>query len=116
MFIISYVRKLNEFFREIYLRFSHDLTHKLVFQGVKEIEETWSNLKFNIQKYVKGTSDRGYILGAVDDVLQILDDNAMLLQGMSASRFVGPFFNSVQMWEKSLSHISEVLDVSWYTS
>ena len=81
-------------------------------KGVKEIEETWNNLKFNIQKYVKGSSDRGYILGAVDDVLQILDDNAMLLQGMSASRFVGPFLNAVQMWEKSLSHISEVLDVS----
>ena len=81
---------------------------------MKEIEETWGNLKFNIQKYVKGTSDRGYILGAVDDVLQILDDNAMLLQGMSASRFVGPFFNSVQTWEKSLSHISEVLDVRHY--
>ena len=28
-------------------------------------------------------------------------------------RFVGPFFNAVQNWEKSLSHISEVLDVSF---
>ena len=63
-------------------------------------------------KYVKGTSDRGHILGAVDEVMQTLDDNAMQLQGMAASRFIGPFFNSVQNWEKSLSHISEVLDVS----
>ena len=61
---------------------------------------------------MKGTSDRGHILGSVDEVLQTLDDNAMQLQGMSASRFVGPFFNAVQNWEKSLSHISEVLDVS----
>ncbi len=31
---------------------------------------------------------------------------------MSASRFVGPFMEKVQKWEKSLSHISEVVDVS----
>ncbi len=76
------------------------------------MEETWGNLKFSVQKYTKGTSDRGFILGSVDEVLQILDDNAMQLQGMAASRFIGPFFNTVQNWEKSLSHISEVLDVS----
>ncbi|XP_067660223.1 dynein axonemal heavy chain 10-like [Haliotis asinina] len=80
-------------------------------KGVKEVEETWSNMKFTVQAYMKGTSHRGFILGSVDDVLQILDDSAMNLQSMSASRFIGPFLNSVQNWEKSLSHISEVLDV-----
>lgn len=78
---------------------------------MKEVEDTWNNMKFNVHKYMKGTSDRGFILGAVDEVLQILDDNAMNLQSMSASRFIGPFMNSVQKWEKSLSLISEVLDV-----
>ena len=81
-------------------------------QGVKEVEETWNNMKFNVMPYMKGASMRGYILGSVDEVLQILDDNAMNLQSMSASRFIGPFFNTVQNWEKSLSLISEVLDVS----
>ncbi|ESO91629.1 hypothetical protein LOTGIDRAFT_122204, partial [Lottia gigantea] len=80
-------------------------------KGVREVEETWSNMKFTVQAYMKGTSNRGYILGAVDDILQILDDSAMNLQSMSASRFVGPFLNSVQNWEKGLSLISEVLDV-----
>ncbi|XP_050408300.1 dynein axonemal heavy chain 10 [Patella vulgata] len=80
-------------------------------KGVKEVEETWSNMKFSVQAYMKGTSNRGYILGAVDEILQILDDSAMNLQSMSASRFVGPFLNSVQNWEKGLSLISEVLDV-----
>ena len=60
---------------------------------------------------MKGTSNRGYILGAVDDILQNLDDSSMNLQSMSASRYIGPFLNTVQNWEKSLSHISEVLDV-----
>ncbi len=63
-------------------------------------------------KYTKGTQERGFILGAVDEIIQALDDNTMSLQSMSASRFVGPFLNTVQSWEKSLSLISEVIDVS----
>lgn len=61
---------------------------------------------------MKGTQERGYILGAVDEIVLSLDDNAMNLQSMSASRYVGPFFDRVQKWEKSLSHISEVVEVS----
>ena len=79
---------------------------------MKEIEEMWNNMKFTVVPYMKGPSMRGYILGAIDEIVQNLDDSSMNLQSMSASRFVGPFLNSVQNWEKSLSHISEVLDVS----
>ena len=61
---------------------------------------------------MKGTQERGVILGSVDEIVVTLDDNAMNLQSMSASRFVGPFIDKVQKWEKSLSHISEVVDVS----
>jgi len=43
--------------------------------------------------------------------MQTLDDNTMSLQGMSASRFIGPFLNTVQTWEKSLSLISEVIEI-----
>ena len=71
----------------------------------------WNNMKFTVYSYMKGTSNRGFILGSIDEVLQTLDDSAMNLQSMSASRFVGPFLNTVQNWEKSLSLISEVLDV-----
>ena len=60
---------------------------------------------------MKGTEERGVVLGSIDDILQALDDNAMNLQSMSASRYVMPFFERVQRWEKSLSHISEVVDV-----
>ena len=60
---------------------------------------------------MKGTQERGSILGSVDDIVLTLDDNAMNLQSMAASRFVGPFLEKVQKWEKSLSHISEVVEV-----
>ncbi|KAM6964967.1 dynein axonemal heavy chain 10 [Aplochiton taeniatus] len=80
-------------------------------KGVKEVVETWENMKFTVQRYFKGTQERGSVLGAVDEILQSLDDNAMNLQSMAGSRFVGPFLTTVQLWEKSLSLISEVIEV-----
>lgn len=74
--------------------------------------ETWESMKFTVQRYFKGTQERGSILGAVDEILQNLDDNAMNLQSMAGSRFVGPFLSIVQQWEKNLSLISEVIEVS----
>lgn len=65
-------------------------------------------MKFNVIKYVKGNQDRGYILGACDEIVQTLDDNTMALQSMAGSRFIGPFLSTVQQWEKSLSLIAEV--------
>ncbi|KAM4707116.1 dynein axonemal heavy chain 10 [Discoglossus pictus] len=80
-------------------------------KGVRDIVDTWENMKFTVQRYVKGTQERGTILGTVDDILQILDDNAMNLQSISGSRFVGPFLNTVQLWEKTLSLIGEIIEV-----
>ena len=65
-----------------------------------------------LHRYLRGTEERGIILGAIDEITQSLEDNAMNLQSMAASRFVAPFFDRVQKWEKSLSHISEVVEVS----
>ena len=48
----------------------------------------------------------------LNPILQALDDTSMNLQNMSASRYIGPFLPVVNRWEKSLSMISEVLDVS----
>ncbi|KAJ3018931.1 Dynein heavy chain 10, axonemal [Thoreauomyces humboldtii] len=79
--------------------------------GIKEVENTWRNLKFTIVKYLKGTEDRGLILGAIDEIVLTLEDNSMSLQSMGASRFVAAFLPSVQQWEKVLSHIGEVLEV-----
>lgn len=80
-------------------------------KGIAEVADAWNTMKFTVIKYMKGTQERGFVLGTVDEILQILDDNAMNLQSMSASRFVGPFLDTVQKWEKSLSHIGEVVEV-----
>ncbi|XP_010134250.1 PREDICTED: dynein heavy chain 10, axonemal, partial [Buceros rhinoceros silvestris] len=80
-------------------------------KGVKEIAETWEHLKFSVQMYFKGTEKRGFILGSVDEILEILDDNNVNLQSVLSSRFVGPFLSTVHHWEKTLSLIGEVIEI-----
>eukprot|EP01047_Picozoa_sp_COSAG01_P005456 COSAG01_NODE_186_length_22652_cov_7.562630_11_plen_456_part_01 len=86
--------------------------------GVAGIVETWDSengrnskaQQFDLFKYMKGTVERGYILKSCDDIVVELEDNAMNLQSMAASKFVGPFRDQVSRWEKALSLIGEVID------
>uniref|UniRef100_A0ABI7Z6S1 Dynein axonemal heavy chain 10 n=2 Tax=Felis catus TaxID=9685 RepID=A0ABI7Z6S1_FELCA len=80
-------------------------------KAVKEILDTWESMKFTVVKYYKGTQERGYILGSVDEIIQCLDDNTVNLQSISGSRFVGPFLQTVHKWEKTLSLIGEVIEI-----
>ncbi|VFV23646.1 dynein heavy chain axonemal [Lynx pardinus] len=80
-------------------------------KAVKEISDTWESMKFTVVKYYKGTQERGYILGSVDEIIQCLDDNTVNLQSISGSRFVGPFLQTIHKWEKTLSLIGEVIEI-----
>ncbi|XP_042277329.1 dynein axonemal heavy chain 10 isoform X2 [Thunnus maccoyii] len=80
-------------------------------KGVREVVETWESMKFIVQPYFKGMQQRSSILGAVDEILLNVDNDAMNLQSMAGSRFVGPFLGTIQQWEKDLSHISETIEV-----
>lgn len=80
-------------------------------QNLREIEETWQNLRFTLYDYEKGGKTQCQLLGSVDEIVQILDDNSMTLQSMSSSRFVIPFLPIVQWWEKQLTLIGEVLEL-----
>lgn len=55
-------------------------------RGVRAVEETWGSMSFKVNKHFKGTEDRGWILGPVDEIMQVLEDNAMNLQSMGASQ------------------------------
>ncbi|XP_069565682.1 dynein axonemal heavy chain 10 [Brachyistius frenatus] len=79
--------------------------------GVKGMVETWVNMEFSVQPYFKGTQERGYILGTVDEILLNVDNDLMNLQSMAGSRFIGPFLSAIQQWEKDLSLISETIEV-----
>ncbi|XP_009868408.1 PREDICTED: dynein heavy chain 10, axonemal, partial [Apaloderma vittatum] len=80
-------------------------------KGLKEIAETWEHLKFTVQIYFKGTENRGFVLGSVGEILEVLDDSNANLQSVSSSRFVGPFLSTVHQWEKILSLIGEVIEI-----
>ncbi|XP_043967273.1 dynein axonemal heavy chain 10 [Gambusia affinis] len=80
-------------------------------KGVLAVSETWDNMRFNVQTYFKGTKEHGVILGAVDEILLNVDNDVMNLQSMAGSRFVGPFLNAIQRWEKDLSLISETIEI-----
>ncbi|KAI9144584.1 dynein heavy chain and region D6 of dynein motor-domain-containing protein [Paraphysoderma sedebokerense] len=79
--------------------------------ALRDIEVTWKGMKLTIVKYMKGTEERGFILAGIDDITTALDDNAMNLQSMNASKFVTAFLPQVQKWEKILSLIGEVTEV-----
>lgn len=55
-------------------------------RGVRAVEETWGGMTFKVVKHFKGMEDRGWILGPVDEITQVLEDNAMNLQSMGASQ------------------------------
>ncbi|XP_057687718.1 dynein axonemal heavy chain 10-like isoform X2 [Corythoichthys intestinalis] len=80
-------------------------------KSVKEVVETWENIKFIVQPYSKRANQQCYVLGAVDEILLNVDNDAMNLQSMAGSRFVGPFLSTIQQWEKDLSIISEIIEV-----
>nr|XP_046467282.1 dynein axonemal heavy chain 10 [Neodiprion pinetum] len=79
-------------------------------RGVKEIVDVWRTMEFNLVRHYIGNEDRGFILGPLDELTLVLEDNMMNLQSMSASQFIGPFLGMVQKWEKSMETISEVVE------
>ncbi|XP_061673976.1 dynein axonemal heavy chain 10-like [Syngnathoides biaculeatus] len=80
-------------------------------KGVKEVVETWENMKFVIQPYNKGNQQQCSVLGGVDEIVLNVDNDAMNLQSMAGSHFAGPFLSTIQQWEKDLSLISEIIEV-----
>ncbi|XP_055585529.1 dynein axonemal heavy chain 10-like [Uranotaenia lowii] len=81
-------------------------------RGVQEVEEIWQHMSFIVLPYEsRGVIVEGrYVLGGVDDITMVLEENSMNLQSMAASQFIGPFLPTVQRWEKNLTLISEIID------
>ncbi|KAL7295702.1 hypothetical protein TKK_0011053 [Trichogramma kaykai] len=79
-------------------------------RGVEEIAKVWSDMKFKLMRHEKGGEDRGFVLGSLDELNQILEDNTLNLQSMSASQFIGPFLEVVQKWERAMRTIADVIE------
>lgn len=55
-------------------------------RGVQEVAEIWETMEFSVHKHIKGSEERGYILGTTEEIMQVLEDNSMSLQSMAASQ------------------------------
>ncbi len=79
-------------------------------QGFSEIDIAWKSLQLDVKEYTKAGALRGYVIAGVDEIMQTLDDSALSLQSMGASRFAAPFIEEIHKLEKCLSQVSEVLE------
>ncbi|CAB3257120.1 unnamed protein product [Arctia plantaginis] len=79
-------------------------------RGVKDVQDAWENINFSVSRHFNRGEDRGYTLNPCDEITVKLDDDAMTLQSMAASQFIGPFLSVVNKWEKTLSLMSEVIE------
>lgn len=79
-------------------------------RGVHQVGEIWNTMEFKLMRHTKGGQDRGFVLGSTDELNQILEDNTLNLQSMSASQFIGPFLGVVQKWEKTMRMIADVVE------
>ncbi|GLH10282.1 Dynein heavy chain, cytoplasmic-like Protein, partial [Gryllus bimaculatus] len=78
--------------------------------GVGEIDDRWNNADLKICLHIIEEDEKGFILGSMEELMQLLENDSMKLQIMAESQYVGPFLNTVQLLEKSLFVITEVLD------
>ncbi|KAK3095642.1 hypothetical protein FSP39_017066 [Pinctada imbricata] len=77
-------------------------------QALEAITKTWNITELDIGPY----KDRGHFkVKSTDDVFMALEDNQVQLSTMKASRFVKAFEQEVDKWERTLSHILEVVEM-----
>lgn len=72
----------------------------------------WEKMKFIILNH---RDQHGlFILGSLEDIFTLLEDNQVNLQTMLGSRFIRGIQDRVEEWEKKLATLSETLD-EWVT-
>lgn len=74
--------------------------------GLKNIREIWASMDIEVIPFKDGV----YRLKGAEDCSTALEDNAVQISAMKATRFVEPFSKEVDYWEKTLNYISEALE------
>ena len=78
----------------------------MVERAVTSLEETWSKMDMDIQKY-----KTDYLkLRSADDVFAALEDNVVTLSTMKASKFALSFLPELEKWEQTLALVSETIE------
>ena len=73
-----------------------------------KVASDWKDMDFELKSY-KEIKDI-WIIGAVDDVFQLLDDSLVTIGAIMGSRYVGAIRESVENWHKKLMLLQATLD------
>lgn len=80
--------------------------------SLNKIKAGWEKMQFVVLNH---RDQHGlYILGPLEEVFTLLEDNQVTLQTMLGSRFIRGIQDRVEEWEKKLATLSETLD-EWLT-
>ena len=80
-----------------------------VLQGMlSKVAADWKDMDFELKSY-KEIKDV-WIIGAVDDVFQLLDDSLVTIGAIMGSRYVGAIRDNVETWHKKLLLLQATLD------
>lgn len=75
--------------------------------ALNTMQNEWSGVKFDYKEY---RNSGAYVLKAVDEIQMLLDDQIVKVQGMRSSPYVAPLQERVDMWERRLKRMQEILD------
>lgn len=80
--------------------------------SLAKIKTGWEKMMFPVNNH---RDQHGlYILGSLEEVFTLLEDNQVTLQTMLGSRYIRGIQERVEQWEKKLAILSETLD-EWVT-
>lgn len=98
--------KFQKYADEI-LDISYSATMELQIEnGLNNIRENWSKMGLEMEPY----KDNIYRFKNVEECFTALEDNALQISSMKATRFIEPFSKELDYWEKTLSYITETLE------
>jgi dynein heavy chain len=76
--------------------------------SLAKIQKIWDVTKFNVNNH--RDQPNLYVLGSLEEIFTVLEDNQVTLQTMLGSRFIGGIQERVEEWAKKLAVLSETLD------
>jgi dynein heavy chain len=75
---------------------------------LEAIREGWDKANFTLNNH--RDQEDVYVLGALDEIFLLLEDNQVTLQTMLGSRYIAGVHAEVEEWEKKLALLSDTLD------
>ncbi|EGF78014.1 hypothetical protein BATDEDRAFT_91203 [Batrachochytrium dendrobatidis JAM81] len=78
-------------------------------QALATINDSWLVMDLDLVLYKE---DRGYYkIKSTETLFELLEDNQVTLSSMKASKFFSSFQAQVDHWERTLSHVVEVVEI-----